>query len=206
MNFLAHLYLSQNNTNIMIGNFIADHIRGNNYTKFSKEIQQGIFLHREIDTFTDAHKIVRKSKRRLHKRYRHYDGVIIDIFYDYFLAKNWANYSAIPLDVYTDSINKLFHKKLLELPIKSQNFIKYMIEYNILYNYQFEDGIAKVLNGMNHRTKGKSQMNLAIEDLRLLKKELEEDFTLFFKDLIEFSSQKLKELLVIPTQIEIHKK
>ncbi|QTD39386.1 acyl carrier protein phosphodiesterase [Polaribacter batillariae] len=190
----------------MIGNFIADHIRGNNYTKFSKEIQQGIFLHREIDTFTDAHKIVRKSKRRLHKRYRHYDGVIIDIFYDYFLAKNWANYSAIPLDVYTDSINKLFHKKLLELPIKSQNFIKYMIEYNILYNYQFEDGIAKVLNGMNHRTKGKSQMNLAIEDLRLLKKELEEDFTLFFKDLIEFSSQKLKELLVIPTQIEIHKK
>lgn len=194
MNFLAHLYLSQNNTNIMIGNFIADHIRGNNYERFSKEIQQGIFLHREIDTFTDAHQIVRKSKRRLHKRYRHYDGVIIDIFYDYFLAKNWDSYSAIPLDIYTKSMYKLFDEKSSELPIKSQNFIKYMIKYNILFNYKNKVGIEKVLNGMNARTKGKSQMNLAIEDLDLLEKDLEEDFTLFFVDLIKFTNQKFKEL------------
>ena len=178
----------------MIGNFIADHIRGNNYEGFSKEIQQGIFLHREIDTFTDAHEIVRKSKRRLHERYRHYDGVIIDIFYDYFLAKNWANYSAIPLNVYTDAINKLFLEISDELPVKSQNFIKYMIEYNILFNYNNKEGIAKVLNGMNARTKGKSQMNLAIEDLEILENELEKDFTLFFKDLIKHTNQKLKEI------------
>ncbi|WP_441339134.1 ACP phosphodiesterase [Polaribacter sp. L3A8] len=194
MNFLAHLYLSQNDTNIMIGNFIADHIRGNNYEGFSKEIQQGIFLHREIDTFTDAHEIVRKSKRRLHERYRHYDGVIIDIFYDYFLAKNWADYSEIPLAIYTDSINKLFSGISDQLPVKSQNFIKYMIEYNILFNYQNKEGIEKVLNGMNARTKGKSQMNLAIEDLRILETELQEDFTLFFKDLIAHTNKKFKEL------------
>lgn len=197
MNFLAHLYLSENNTNIMIGNFIADHIRGNNYEGFSKEIQQGIMLHREIDTFTDAHKIVRKSKRRLHERYRHYDGVIIDIFYDYFLAKNWNNYSAIPLDIYTTSIYNLFEKKSSELPIKSQQFIKYMIEYNILYNYQFKEGISRVLKGMNHRTKGKSQMNLAIEDLNELETELEEDFKLFFKDLSEFTKTKLTKINLI---------
>lgn len=194
MNFLAHLYLSENNTNIMIGNFIADHVRGNNYTHFHNEIQQGIFLHREIDTFTDAHPVVRKSKRRLHKRYRHYDGVIIDIFYDYFLAKNWSSYSEIPLKLYTQAIYQLFKDKSLELPKKSQNFIRYMIEYDILYNYQFKDGIAKVLNGMNQRTKGKSQMNLAIEDLEILQDELEEDFTIFFKDLHAFTKIKLKEI------------
>jgi acyl carrier protein phosphodiesterase len=197
LNFLAHLYLSKNNTNLMIGNFIADHIRGNNYESFSKEIQQGIFLHRAIDTFTDAHKIVRKSKRRLHARYRHYDGVIIDIFYDYFLAKNWADFSEIPLDVYTNSIYNLFDKIKLDLPAKSQQFIKYMIEYNILFNYKYKDGIEKVLNGMNRRTKGKSQMNLAIEDLRNLEAELEEDFSLFFKDLIAHANQKTKELTVL---------
>ncbi|WP_439132620.1 ACP phosphodiesterase [Polaribacter sp.] len=197
MNFLAHLYLSQNNTNIMVGNFIADHVRGNRFTHFDKEIQQGIFLHREIDTYTDAHPIVRKSKRRLHKRYRHYAGVIIDIFYDYFLAKNWADYSAIPLDVYTQSIYKLFKEKSHELPIKSQNFINYMIEYDILFNYQFEDGIAKVLNGMNNRTKGKSQMNLAIQDLKEIHLELEEDFKLFFTDLIAFSKIKRIEIQAI---------
>ncbi|WP_296635620.1 acyl carrier protein phosphodiesterase [Polaribacter sp.] len=178
----------------MIGNFIADHVRGNNFRHFNTEIQQGLFLHREIDTFTDAHPIVRKSKRRLHKRYRHYDGVIIDIFYDYFLAKNWNSYSEIPLELYTQSIYQLFKEKSLELPIKSQNFIKYMIEYDILYHYQFKEGIAKVLNGMNQRTKGKSQMNLAIEDLEILQEELEEDFTLFFKDLRAFTKIKLKEI------------
>ena len=81
----------------MIGNFIADHIRGNHYKEYSNEIQQGVFLHRAIDTYTDAHAIVRKSKRRLHKRYGHYNGVIIDVFYDYFLAKNWASFSEVPL-------------------------------------------------------------------------------------------------------------
>ena len=197
MNFLAHLYLSKNNTNIMIGNFIADHIRGNNFSHFSEEIQQGILLHREIDTFTDAHEIVRKSKRRLHERYRHYDGVIIDIFYDYFLARNWQDYSAIPFEVYTNAINKLFEEKSPELPEKSQQFIKYMIEYNILFNYQYKEGIAKVLNGMNRRTKGKSQMNLAIEDLTMLDSEFDADFKLFFKDLIKFTNQKLEELNVI---------
>lgn len=194
MNFLAHLYLSENNTNIMIGNFIADHIKGNNYDGFSEEIQQGVFLHREIDTFTDAHEVVRKSKRRLHERYRHYDGVIIDIFYDYFLAKNWADYSVIPLDIYTDSINKFFYEISPKLPLKSQNFIKYMIQYNILFNYQFKDGIERVLNGMNTRTKGKSQMNLAIEDLTILHQEFENDFTIFFKDLQNFTVQKLQEI------------
>lgn len=178
----------------MIGNFIADHIIGNHYENFSSEVQQGIFLHREIDTFTDAHKIVRKSKRRLHKRYRHYAGVIIDIFYDYFLAKNWADYSDIPLDDYTKSIYNLFEKISDDLPIKSQRFIHYMIEYNILYNYQFKDGIEKVLKGMDYRTKGKSQMTLAIEDLIVLEEVLEKDFTLFFKDLQEFTEQKLLEI------------
>lgn len=194
MNFLAHLYLSKNNPNIMIGNFIADHIKGNNYEGFSKEIQQGIFLHRAIDTYTDAHALVRKSKRRLHKRYGHYGGVIIDIFYDYFLAKNWAKYSEIPFDIFTDAVNKMFSEVSDDLPIKSQEFIKYMIAYNLLFNYQFEDGIEKVLNGMNQRTKGKSKMNLAIGDLKELNKEFEEDFMLFFEDLRNFSDQKLKEI------------
>jgi acyl carrier protein phosphodiesterase len=194
MNFLAHLYLSQNNTNIIIGNFIADHIQGNKYEGFSTEIQQGIFLHREIDTFTDAHEVVRKSKRRLHARYRHYDGVIIDIFYDYFLAKNWATYSEIPLELFTKSVYNLLDEIKLDLPIKSQQFINYMIEYNILFNYKYKEGIEKVLNGMNKRTKGKSQMNLAIEDLHSLEAEFEADFTVFFKELIAYTNKKLKKI------------
>lgn len=171
----------------MIGNFIADHVLGNQFGHYHKEIQQGIFLHREIDTFTDAHEIVRKSKRRLHERYRHYDGVIIDIFYDYFLAKNWSKYSKTSLEIFSKSVYDLLTENHEILPIKSQQFTKHMIENNLLYNYQFEDGIEKVLKGMNIRTKGKSQMDLAIQDLKLLKNELEMDFFAFFKDLQEFT-------------------
>jgi len=91
----------------MIGNFIADHIKGNQFTHLSSEIQQGIKLHREIDTFTDAHKITRTSKRRLHKRYGLFAGIIIDIFYDHYLAKNWSDYSAMPLGIYVNSVYQL---------------------------------------------------------------------------------------------------
>lgn len=191
MNLLAHLYLSDNNTDIMIGNFIADHIKGNKFSQFPDDIQKGIKLHREIDTFTDTHEVVRKSKRRLHQRYRHYDGVIIDIFYDHFLAKNWRNYSAIPLNVYVQSVYKLLEQNLNILPEKTQEMFPYLVKYNWLYNYQFAKGIQEVLNGMNKRTQGKSQMNLASEDLLLHYQEFEDDFTLFFEDLRTFCTLKL---------------
>ena len=191
MNLLAHLYLSDNNTDIMIGNFIADHIKGNKFSQFPDDIQKGIKLHREIDTFTDTHEVVRKSKRRLHERYRHYDGVIIDIFYDHFLAKNWRNYSAIPLNVYVQSVYKLLEQNLNILPEKTQEMFPYLVKYNWLYNYQFAQGIQEVLNGMNKRTQGKSQMNLASEDLLLHYQEFEDDFTLFFEDLRTFCTLKL---------------
>lgn len=194
MNFLAHLYLSKNNTNIIIGNFIADGIQGNRFTHLHPEIQQGILLHRQIDTFTDAHLIVRKSKRRLHERYGHYKGVIIDLFYDHYLAKNWKEYSEIPLDIYTQSVYTLLQNHFDILPKKTQHLLPFMIEYDWLYNYQFFDGMKVVLSGMNRRTQLKSNMDLAIEDLKKLHREFEEDFTVFFKDLCIFSDHKLKEI------------
>ena len=178
----------------MISNFIPDHVIGNQFGHYHEEIQQGIFLHREIDTFTDTHKIVRKSKWRLHERYRHYDGVIIDIFYDYYLAKNWSKYSKTSLEIFSKSVYDLLIENHDILPMKSQYFTKHMIENNLLYNYQFEDRIGMVLKGMNHKTKWKSQMDLAIEDLKIHHQKFEKDFTLFFKDLEDFTSQKIKNL------------
>jgi len=190
MNFLAHLYLSKNNKNILIGNFIADAVKGNKYKNYPPEIQAGILLHREIDNYTDNHPIVRKSKRRLHERYNHYDGVIIDILYDHYLAKNWASYSEIPLDVYANNVYSFLNENAQSFPDKIQKILPYMIEYNWLVAYASTEGIAIILQGMNKRTKGISKMDLAIEDLKLHYKEFEEDFTSFFKDLELFTKQK----------------
>lgn len=194
MNFLAHLYLSPNNNDVMIGNFIADGVIGNQFLHYNQDIQKGIWLHRAIDTFTDSHEIHRRSKRRLHQRYGLYAGIIIDIFYDHYLAKNWNDYSVIPLDIYVQSVYNLLQSQFEILPEKTKHLLPYMIEYDWLFNYQYKEAIQEVLNGMNRRTKNKSQMNLALEDLISNDKELESDFTLFFAELKEFSQQKVLSL------------
>lgn len=178
----------------MLGNFFADAVRGNKFKEFPNEIAKGIILHRNIDTFTDQHKIVRKSKRRLHERYGHFRGVIIDMFYDHFLAKNWSKYSEIPLDIFADNFYKLLHENFEILPDKTKYMLPYIEKYNWLYNYQFFEGMEDVLNGMNNRTKGKSKMNLAMNDLKEHYNDFKNDFELFFDELIEYANQRITEL------------
>jgi acyl carrier protein phosphodiesterase len=195
MNFLAHLYLSKSNNNILLGNFIADSVKGKDYNNYSPEVKIGILLHRAIDHYTDTHPTVKKSMRRLNERYRHYDGVIIDILYDHFLAKNWASYSEIPLELYAENAYSFLQENIEIFPARVQKLLPFMIEYNWLVGYASLEGIERVLNGMNNRTKGVSQMNLAIEDLKIHYSALEEDFSIFFEDLLKFTEEKTKHLL-----------
>ena len=183
MNYLAHIYLSYDNDQVKIGNFIADFIKGNNFKKFPEAIQKGILLHRLIDSFTDAHPVVRKSKRRLHKRYRHYDGVIIDVFMDHFLAKNWQLFSAIPLPEYENNFIALLEKNSKILPSIVIEILPYLKTQKWLSGYASLNGIEKTLQGVNKRTKGISKMDLAINDLQENYTNFESDFFLFFKEL-----------------------
>jgi len=166
---------------------MADAVKGNQYKNYNKDIQNGIILHRAIDSFTDTHSVVKTSKARLNGKYGHFGGVIIDIFYDHFLAKNWSKYSNTPLNEYVSTVYKLLEKNIDILPQKTKEILPFMIEYNWLYNYQFTDCIERVLIGMNRRTGLISNMNLAIEDLNNLYLDFEEDFTIFFKEIIEYS-------------------
>lgn len=193
MNYLAHIYLSKEDNQIKLGNFIADFIKGNKYKHYSKGIQNGIYLHRQIDSFTDAHKTVRKSKRRLNERYGHFNGVIIDILYDHFLAKNWKNYSEIPLYRYEVNFLNLLEINFEILPEKVQHILPYMKEQKWLSSYATIKGIEKVLIGVNKRTKNKSQMHLSIEDLQLHYNDFENDFTSFFKELMVMSNEVISE-------------
>jgi acyl carrier protein phosphodiesterase len=123
-----------------------------------------------------------------------FSGIIIDIFYDHYLAKNWNNYSVIPLKIYVNSVYNLINSYRQVLPEKTVQMIPYMVKYNWLYNYKYKEGIKSVLDGMNKRTKNKGQIDLAINDLRLMDKDFEKDFESFFQDLQIFSHQKIKEL------------
>jgi len=194
MNFLAHIYLSGNNDFIKIGNLMADGIRGKDYEYFPPDVQKGIILHRAIDTFTDAHSVFRISKHRLHEKYGHYSGVIIDVFYDHFLAKNWSNYSDEKLSDFVNRFYKSLDDNFEMLNLKTQNMLPYMKKGNWLFNYQFIEEIERVLFQMDHRTKHQSQMGLSVKELKEYYTEFEQEFTLFFKELREYCAEKLETL------------
>lgn len=193
MNYLAHIYLSGDNDLVTIGNFIADGIKGKSYKKYPKDIQIGILLHRNIDTFTDAHEVVRQSTKRLHKKYGHYSGIIVDILYDHFLAKNWSNYCDVPLNSYVEHFYDLLETHYELLPLRIQNMMPYMMTGNWLVNYASIDGISKALEGMDRRTKNRSGMNEAVNELELFYSDFETEFSTFFEELIHFSKIKLEE-------------
>lgn len=194
MNFLAHIYLSFGDKDITLGNFIADSIRGNKYKHLPPRVIKGIELHRHIDTYTDSHKIPKQSSKRLHENYSHYSRVIVDIYYDHFLAKNWERYSDIPLNVFVDDFYDLLEENYAILPDGVKRMMPHMIADNWIFNYSKMDGIAKVLNGMNRRTKNKSKMNFAILDLEEHYDDFEKEFTQFFEELIIFSKQKFNSI------------
>ncbi|MDT7830375.1 acyl carrier protein phosphodiesterase [Pricia sp. S334] len=190
MNFLAHIYLSFEDDEITVGNFIADSIRGNKFSHLPERVQKGIILHREIDTFTDTHPIPKKSSKRLHKNYSHYSRIIVDIFYDHFLAKNWKTYSERPLVDFVDDFYDLLEDNYRILPEGVKRMMPYMIADNWLVNYAKLEGIGKALEGMNRRTRNKSKMNFAIFDLEEHYKAFEREFSDFFGELVVFSKER----------------
>jgi acyl carrier protein phosphodiesterase len=192
MNFLAHLYLSGNNEKLMVGNFIADFVKGRAaLSKFESEIVRGIDLHRGIDEFTDTHPIVLKSKVRLRPKYRHYAGVIVDVFYDHFLSKFWNNYHSEPLTDFAERSYTTIEKYNPILPLEVSRMLPYMIRGNWLVNYSKPEGIQRALTGMSRRTPYESKMDEAVDDLIKFYDEFKTEFEEFFPELKSFVQNKI---------------
>ncbi len=194
MNFLAHIYLTDGYPLETIGNFMADGIKGKKYLKYPIEIQKGILIHRWIDTYTDSHPIVKQSTKRLHKKYGHYSGVIVDILYDHFLAKNWEHYHHVSLAFYVANFYESLKNHYELLTPRIQRMMVPMIAQNWLLSYASLEGIETVLYNMNIRTKKRVAMDQSIEDLKKYYSEFEEEFTHFFKELMIFTKEKHLEI------------
>ena len=194
MNFLAHLYLSHDDPEVMVGNFIGDFVKGRNQAAaFAPGIVRGIELHRAIDAFTDTHSIVKESKSRLRIKYRHYAGVIVDILYDHYLARNWSLFHTTFLPDYADQCYDLITKQQGILPEAVNYMMPYMIKGNWLVNYARIEGIERALQGMARRARHDSKMNEAVEELRLYYTEFQQEFMEFFPQLTTYSRQWLEE-------------
>ena len=180
MNFLGHFYLSQHEPGLIIGNYIADFVKGKKYQEYPEIISEGILMHRHIDHYTDNHRLVRQGRQRLFGKYRHYSGVIIDMYYDHFLANQWSNYSDETLLTFSKNMYATIEENWEVLPEKSRFLFPYMKSGNWLLKYASTEGIGQSLSGMSKRLNNNSNLDQAIHQLH----EHYEDFSVEFQEFI----------------------
>jgi acyl carrier protein phosphodiesterase len=186
MNYLAHLFLSDGTPESMIGNLLGDFVKGSIENIYPHEIVKGIYLHRKIDSFTDSHPIFRSSKRLISINRRKFSGIMIDVFYDHFLAKNWSEYSNIALNDFTNRVYQVLQENKKILPERLKSILPDMIAYDWLASYKQFSVIDRAINGLSRRIKRKNNLFGGVEELFLNYHQLQTDFSMFFPELIDY--------------------
>ncbi len=151
MNFLGHLYFSDNDPAIMYANIFGDFVKGSDLSGFLPEVEYGIRLHREIDSYTDTHPEVRKLLHILYPSLPKIASIAIDLFFDHLLAKNWNAYHPLPLD---DFLNNFYNYPFNEADFPDETFLHMLFRLrhgNWIKHYETLDGLEKACIGVSRR-------------------------------------------------------
>jgi len=202
MNHLAHCLLADIAGRSIAGSMAGDFFRGplpesgepvsgespsgnpSSDAAMSPEFIEGIRFHRLVDSFTDDHPVVARSKARLRFPYRRYAGVLIDIQYDHFLARHWLEFATTPLVTFAARVAQEIGIHLDEFPRRAQPFLQFLLRTNLLVSYRERDGIARTLEGMSRRVRHENPLGSAIDELDAHASLLEADFFEFFPEAI----------------------
>lgn len=188
MNFLAHLYLSGNDPDILVGNFMGDFVKGRVDDGYPDPVRNGILLHRRIDSYTQNHPLFLRSRQRIGPGYRLYRGVLVDIFYDHFLAREWDSWSAEPLDSWLVRTRAIINLRRAELPEKLQSLVEVIFD-ELLPSYREVTGIGRALARMSRRITRPNPLAGAERELVTHYTELSEDFRSFLPDVTRFAQE-----------------
>lgn len=200
MNYLAHILLSGENSDIRVGNFIGDYVKGNQYLKYSEDMQKGILLHRRIDKFTDTHELVKESMQIFRPKYKKYAGVIVDVVYDHVLTKNWNKYCNQSLHEFVNDVHKLVLRRYFSLPNIMKQSLPFLIRSRRLESYSEIEGLRKTFHIMTGYTSLPDFSNWAVEQVEENFELLESQFLPFFDEIVEMANDFLnqKEILLLP--------
>lgn len=182
MNFLAHLYLSGPDDDDLVGNLLGDFIKGP-LADTPPRYRDGIELHRRIDSFTDDHVTVATSRRRIEGERRRFAGVIVDMCYDHFLARDWDQHTDEPLEAFSARVYGLLRERRDHLPPRLARALPWMQRQDWLVSYREPAGIALALNGIGRRLKRGNALSGAGDELLTHYEGLGEDFRAFFPEL-----------------------
>ena len=189
MNYLAHLYLSEPTEDAWLGSLLGDFVKGPLDGRYGDEITRAIALHRKIDSFTDAHPVVLQSKSRISAGRRRYAGVMMDMFYDHFLAKYWCEFHDEPLDEFTTRIYAILGRHHAILPERLQQMAPRMTQSNWLASYAEVRSIQTALDRMGQRLTRENRLLNSADELMEHYVELESDFRAFMPQVLQFAKR-----------------
>ncbi len=199
MNYLAHLYLATVPTDLskrqasltdgtdesLVGSLVGDFVKGDDHHGYSVGIRRAILIHRKIDAYSNAHPVYRRSKRRIHSSYRHTRGILVDLFYDHFLARDWDTYTDEALPHFSRRVYRALRAHQDALPPRLQSILTKMATDDWLLSYREVTNIALALAGLSLRLTRRNELARGLEELRRNYTGLEGDSRAFFPQLVD---------------------
>lgn len=186
MNFLGHLYFSNNDLELMIANLFGDFCKGNSFVNYSETIKKGVLLHRKIDHYIDNHSAVRKARSKLYTSLPKVSGIAIDLYFDHLLAIQWEHYHKKPYQTYLDEFYNYQSNYIVNYPKDFQLFLKQIIEYKWLNYYPTEYGLLKACQGVSKRISFPNELENAPDHLKNHEEELKIAFNIYMVDAIAY--------------------
>ncbi|TKB47109.1 ACP phosphodiesterase [Thalassotalea mangrovi] len=184
MNYLAHLFLAQNNSDSLTGNLMGDFCQGLDISALPEPIQLGIANHRSIDRFTDNHPKVRKLKQQLPEEMRRFSGIISDVVFDHFLALHWQDFSEQSFSRFRYRSYQQLRQRFDLMPPRMQDMVERMADQDWLYGYQQLANIDRALTGIGKRMRFNNPLHQAIDPVRVSYESYRATFEAFFPELI----------------------
>jgi acyl carrier protein phosphodiesterase len=166
MNYLAHLFLSERNEDILFGNLLEDFIHGRiehpRNEHLSAEIKNGIKLHRRIDTLTDTHELVKDCKKVFYEDFGKYSSIVVDVLFDHFLIRNWNMFTNEDFEEFRPRVYQSLAKYKDFMPADLTALYSSMVKHDWLKAYTSDTGLERAMSGLNSKIKSGPDMRLSI--------------------------------------------
>ena len=189
MNYLAHLYLAGPEPEALLGALMGDFVKGPLGERYPPAIGRALALHRRIDTFTDAHPVTARSRARVSPGRRRFAGIMVDLFYDHFLARDWDEHAEEPLDAFTSRVYALLDRHVALLPERLRSIAPRMGQFDWLGSYARIESVHAALDRMSLRITRENTLAGAAEELEVNYSAFEVDFRAFFPDVVRFAQE-----------------
>ncbi|KPW36439.1 hypothetical protein ALP45_05407 [Pseudomonas coronafaciens pv. atropurpurea] len=190
MNYLAHLHLGGHRPAQLLGSLYGDFVKGPLPGRFPAELEAAIRLHRSIDAFTDSHPLIKASIARFPAQRRRYAGIMLDVFFDHCLARDWHLYADLPLDVFTRKVYGTLAAES-QLPERLALIAPRMAAQNWLGSYRQFEVLEQVLRGISSRLSRPEGLAGGMHELQALYQPLSDDFAEFYPQLQDFAQAAL---------------